>query len=94
MSLSLWFFGRVCDGLFSCFCVFCWWALVVRAVSGGERIVEFLAQSVPVGCGGLWAERWYAHSYDGARLFFVVEDAWAPMRGELTNVYRSVYLER
>ena len=61
--------------------------------SGGgmEEISSLRAASL---YGGSLAERWYAHSYDGARLFFVVEDAWAPMRGELTNVYRSVYLER
>lgn len=47
-----------------------------------------------LGCGGLWAERWYAHSHDGVELSFVVEDVWAPMRGELTNVHRLVYSKR
>ena len=75
-----------------------WRDLTVEGLREDARrlLTELLLdpKKVGVGCGGLWAERWYAHSYDGARLFFVVEDAWAPMRGELTNVYRSVYLER
>ena len=50
---------------------------VVDYVGSGAS-EEFLrlygSEKVGVGCGGLWAERWYAHSYDGARLFFVVKE--------------------